>query len=97
MAVLRLIVGRGLTEYVIRKLEEAFMIDATVGEACANAGIGHTAYYDEINRNPEFADKMDRAQQFPFLGHPAHGRAARAAHRDPGCDPPRRSPLAVLQ
>src|SRR4051812_7276828 len=64
-----LAVGRPtvFTPEVIRKLEEAFMIDATVPEACANAGMGKSAYYDECNRNPAFVDKMDRAQQFPFL------------------------------
>jgi hypothetical protein len=37
---------------VIRKLEEAVMIDATDGEACAFAGIGETADYDEKERTP---------------------------------------------
>jgi hypothetical protein len=50
---------------VIRKLEEAFMIDATDGEACAFAGIGETASYDERKRNPESAERMERAKRFP--------------------------------
>jgi hypothetical protein len=65
----RALIGRPtvMTDEVIRKLEEAFMMDATDGEACAFAGIGETAYYDEKKRNPEFADRIHRAQQFPFM------------------------------
>src|SRR4051795_11560297 len=55
------------TDDVIRKLEEAFMMDATDGEACAFAGIGETAYYDEKKRNEQFADRMERAKRFPFM------------------------------
>lgn len=55
------------TEEVVRKLEEAFMMDATDTEACAFAGIGRTAYYDELKRNEAFVNKMERAQQVPFM------------------------------
>src|SRR4051794_24649952 len=56
-----------ITEAAILKLEEAFKIDATVLEACAYAGITKTPYYDRLKDDPEFADRMDRAQQFPFM------------------------------
>jgi hypothetical protein len=52
---------------VTRKLEEAFAVDGTVAEACAYAGISDTTYYEERQREPTFADKMDRAQQFCFV------------------------------
>jgi hypothetical protein len=34
------------TDDMIRKLEEAFIMGATDGEACAFAGIGETAYQE---------------------------------------------------
>src|SRR5437763_224382 len=56
-----------MTDEVVRKLEEAFSMDCTVDEAVAYAGIGARTYYDERERNEAFAQKMDRAQQFPFV------------------------------
>jgi hypothetical protein len=53
-----------ITEDIIRKLEEAFYIDCTVGEACSRAGIGTSTYYEHIEKNKEFADKMRIAQDF---------------------------------
>ena len=43
------------------------MMDATVTEACAFADISRQAYYDECKRDLAFLDRMERAQQFPFM------------------------------
>lgn len=56
-----------MNEEVVRKLEEIFMIDGTVSEACSQAWIGTTTYYERIEKNQEFADKMKRAQKYPFI------------------------------
>src|SRR4051812_14349545 len=56
-----------LTQDVIRKLEEAFCMDATDGEACAFAGISEASYYHHRKENEDFSDQMDRAKQFPFM------------------------------
>lgn len=58
---------RVIDEAVVRKLEDALSWDCTVEEACAHAGIGVRTYYDERDRNEEFAQRMERAQQFPFV------------------------------
>lgn len=63
--------GRGrpsvVTEEVIRKLEEAFMLDLTVLEACFLADIGKTAYYDWLGENPEYADRFESLRQNPII------------------------------
>lgn len=55
------------TEEVVRKLEEAFKIDATVPEACSYAGIGERTYYDWLSADPEFRSKMEASQNFVFM------------------------------
>ena len=51
----------------IRKLEEAFKIDATVDEACVYAGIGTSTYHDWMRDDESFRSKMQSAQQFVFM------------------------------
>lgn len=58
---------RKITEAVAAKLEEFFRIDATVEEACNQAGIDKTTLYREMERNPEFRNRIARAQEYPFL------------------------------
>jgi hypothetical protein len=49
---------------VVAKLEEQFLWNSSVKTACAMAGVSPDAYYDECNRNPEFLQKMQRAQEY---------------------------------
>lgn len=56
-----------ITEEVVRKLTEGFHDDFTVEEACRNAGIAKTTFYEECKRDPAFADEMDRAQDYPLI------------------------------
>jgi hypothetical protein len=58
---------RKIDEAITQKLEEFFHIDATVEEACHQAGINVKTYYAERERNSEFAERMDRSQEVPFL------------------------------
>lgn len=48
-------------------LEQAFRIDARVTEACVYAGISRDAYYDKLKKDPDFTDRMARAQNTPFM------------------------------
>lgn len=52
------------TPEVVAKLEEQFSWNSSVKTACAMAGVSPDAYYDECNRNPEFRQKMQRAQEY---------------------------------
>lgn len=56
-----------LTPDTIRKLEEAFAIDASVLEACFYADISHDTYYRWIKENPELSDKFERLREKPVL------------------------------
>ena len=48
-----------MTDEVIRKLEAAFMVGATDGEASCNAGIGISTLYDYCVANPNFSDRKE--------------------------------------
>ena len=56
-----------LTEDTIRKLEEAFAIDASVKEACYYADISTDTYYRWIKEFPELSDKLERLREKPVL------------------------------
>jgi len=55
------------TESTIRKLEEAFAIDASVKEACYYADISTDTYYRWIKEYPELSDKLERLREKPVL------------------------------
>lgn len=52
------------TDEVVKKLEESFSWNSSVKTACALVGISRNAYYEECKRNPEFNDRMERAQEY---------------------------------
>jgi len=56
-----------MTDEAVRKLEEAFAIDATVGEACFYAEISRDTYYRWIKENPDLSDKFERLREKPIL------------------------------
>lgn len=56
-----------LTEDTIRKLEEAFSIDASVKEACYYADISTDTYYRWIKEYPELSYKLERLREKPVL------------------------------
>jgi predicted GIY-YIG superfamily endonuclease len=56
-----------LTPDNIRKLEEAFSIDATVLEACFYADISSNTYYRWIKENPALYDRFERLREKPVL------------------------------
>lgn len=52
---------------IVKKLCDAFKIDATVEEACAYAGISKVTYYSWIKEDKEFLNEIDGAKTFPFI------------------------------
>lgn len=51
----------------VKKLEEAFAMDATVEEACFYAGISRQAYYEWIKESPELGDRFEALRNNPVL------------------------------
>lgn len=56
-----------LTPETVKKLEEAFAIDASVEEACFYADISRETFYTWIKQNKQFSDRMDAMRQRPVL------------------------------
>ena len=56
-----------LTPETVTKLEEVFVIDGTVEEACFYAEISRNAYYEWIKANPALNDRFEALRQRPFL------------------------------
>ncbi len=56
-----------LTEDTIRKLEEAFSIDASVKEACYYADISTDTFYRWIKLYPKLSYKLERLREKPVL------------------------------
>lgn len=52
------------TEELVKKLEESLSRNSSIKTACALVGISRNAYYEECKRNPEFNDRMERAQEY---------------------------------
>lgn len=55
------------TEKVIKILEEYFRIDCTIEEACSEAWISAVSYHDWMNKDKEFAKRMERARNYFVL------------------------------
>ena len=51
----------------VQKLEELLSQDVTIESACKFIGISESAYYEERDRNPEFREKMLKAQEYPMV------------------------------
>lgn len=55
------------TPETMKKLEEAFALDATVQEACFYAGISTVTYYDWVKQDPGLANRLDALRNKPVL------------------------------
>lgn len=55
------------SEIAVKKLEEAFSIDATVNEACFYAGISKQTLYNWYEKDPSLKVKLDRLRHNPVL------------------------------
>lgn len=56
-----------MTDDVIQKLKEAFLIGATNDEACLFSGIAPATLYTHINANKEFSENISKWKQDPVL------------------------------
>lgn len=56
-----------LTDETVKKLEEAFAIDATVEEACFYANISKQTYYNWAEEFPEMKERFDALREKPIL------------------------------
>ena len=56
-----------LTDETIRKLEEAFALDASILEACYYADISHDTYHRWIKEYPQLSDRFNRLREKPCL------------------------------
>lgn len=54
-----------ITEDVVSFLEKAFQEGATVTEACYTAKISRDAFYNRMESDKVFHDKIKRAQEYP--------------------------------
>ena len=54
-----------MTDEVIRKLEEAFLLGCTDLEACHAANISKTALYEYQDKHPEFAERKEALKSNP--------------------------------
>ncbi|MDD5068076.1 MAG: hypothetical protein PHN89_00545 [Candidatus Pacebacteria bacterium] len=70
-----------MTPEVVKKLEEAFSIGASVSEACFYADISRETYYQWIKNNPELADRFEALKNKPILK--ARQTVVKALETDP--------------
>jgi hypothetical protein len=56
-----------LTKSRVKKLEDAFIIGATIEEACFNANISKQTYYNWTEENPELLDRFKLLRKSPVL------------------------------
>lgn len=56
-----------ITELTVKKLEEAFILGATVKEACFYANISKQTYYNWTAKNSELLDRFVRLREAPIL------------------------------
>ena len=56
-----------MTEEKVKKLEEAFALDCSVGEALFYANISKQTYYNWIERKPELLTRFEALRNRPVL------------------------------
>ena len=54
-----------MTDAVVSKLEYGFMKGLNVTECCHYADISRTAFYDYLDKNPAFTDRMEELRSSP--------------------------------
>ncbi|MDY0097323.1 MAG: hypothetical protein RBS01_03180 [Candidatus Dojkabacteria bacterium] len=70
-----------LNDLTVKKLEDAFIVGATVLEACFNANISKQTYYNWVEENPELLDRFELLKQSPILK--ARKTIVKALENDP--------------
>lgn len=52
-----------ITDKVIKKLEEGFLNDFNIEEACLFSGISRQTFYNYINKNPEMKERFEALRE----------------------------------
>ena len=52
---------------LVGKLEEILRLDWTISEACSYANIDRSTYYDWLEKDKEFSNKMSDAKEYAFI------------------------------
>jgi len=55
------------TPEVIAKLEPAFSIDASIGEACFFAGLSQSTFHEWMNDDPKLSERLTELRNKPVL------------------------------
>ena len=56
-----------VTPEIVAKLEYGFMRGMNDTEACLYADISRSAFYDYIQKNPEFGDRKEELKKYPAV------------------------------
>lgn len=56
-----------LSNLIVKKLEEAFVVGSNVEEACYYADISRQTFYNWIDENPELLDRFNVLRRAPVL------------------------------
>lgn len=56
-----------MTDHVVGKLEEAFLLGCTDQEACLYADIAMSTLYDYCNKYPSFSERKELLKQNPVM------------------------------
>jgi hypothetical protein len=56
-----------LSDLIVKKLEEAFIVGSNVEEACFYADISRQTFYNWIDDNPELLDRFNVLRRAPLL------------------------------
>lgn len=56
-----------LSETIVKKLEEAFSIGATIEEACFYANVSRQTFYNWIDKDEKLKERFDILKQKPIL------------------------------
>lgn len=56
-----------LDSLTVKKLEDAFVLGASIEEACFNANISKQTFYNWKDENPELFDRFEQLRQAPIL------------------------------
>ena len=56
-----------LTDEVLKKLEDAFKVGASISQACIYAGISQQDYFNWIKKYERFFERMEGFKNFPYV------------------------------
>lgn len=70
-----------MSDESLKKLEEAFLLDCTIWEACFCADISERTYYNRVDSNPDLLQRFEALRQNPV--YKARKTVIQALEKDP--------------